>query len=108
MSEKDRKPGQNGKGSNSRVGDTKTYSANYSQINWTDKKVSVVQKVNSFDSSRFLKVGDTVFNLHTNKIAVVYKIDERGDVYLKFNSGEPNKLRFSIGEIDDNWAYYNS
>lgn len=38
MAEKDRKPGQNGKGSGSRVSDTKTYSDNYSQIDWTDKK----------------------------------------------------------------------
>lgn len=105
MAEKDRKPGQNGKGSDSRVSDTKTYSDNYSQIDWSDRKIGV-QKINRFDSSRYLKVGDTIFNLHTSRIAVVYKIDELGDVYLRFDDSQPNKLKFSRSEIDSNWAYY--
>ena len=34
MAEKNRKPGQNGKGSDSRVTDIKTYHANWDKINW--------------------------------------------------------------------------
>lgn len=106
MSEKDRKPGQNGKGSDTRVSDTKAYSDNYSQIDWTNKK-GFIKKVNSFDSSRFLKVGDKIFNIHTGKIASVYKIDDTlGDVTLKFNELLLGAIRYSRSEIDDNWAYY--
>lgn len=37
MAEKDRKPGQNGKGSGSRVSDTKRYQSNWSEINWQNE-----------------------------------------------------------------------
>ncbi len=40
MAEKDRKPGQNGKGSESRVNDIKRYQSNWSEINWDkDEKI---------------------------------------------------------------------
>lgn len=38
MAEKDRKPGQNGKGSDSRVSDIKTYHTNWQKINWRNRK----------------------------------------------------------------------
>lgn len=38
MAEKDRKPGQNGKGSGSRVSDIKTYNRNWQKINWRQNR----------------------------------------------------------------------
>ena len=38
MAEKDRKPGQNGKGSDSRVSDIKTYHSNWQKINWKNPR----------------------------------------------------------------------
>jgi hypothetical protein len=38
MAEKDRKPGQNGKGSESRVSDIKTYHSNWQKIDWRKPK----------------------------------------------------------------------
>lgn len=115
MAEKDRKPGQNGKGSDSRIGDMRAYSDNYSQINWHKKKEFTVpfnvKRINRFDSSDFLKVGDTIFNLFTGKIAVVHEIsDNSEEVTLwtgsnKFDFG--NTMKYSRVEIDNDWAYYN-
>ena len=39
MAEKDRKPGQNGKGSESRVSDVKKFNANYDEIVWSDPAI---------------------------------------------------------------------
>ena len=38
MAEKDRKPGQNGKGSDSRVSNIKRYKSNWEQIDWKRNK----------------------------------------------------------------------